>query len=386
MSSSADTPWTRVAVAVSDGDDPFHHLAVESALMGVAVERRIPCLFFYVNRLCVVWGKHQNPWLECDLARAEAEGAQTVRRFSGGGTVAQDPGNLNFAIAMPREWHQPDRNMNILIGALRAIGVPASCHLRVELAADGFKFSGQSFSLRGRAALHHGTLLVASDLDRIRRLLAAPPADARTHAIRSIPSPMRNLSDIRPGLGMDELREALLRGFLDAWHRPEAERWTADDLRRLETAHDEARYRSWDWRFGETPDFRWSWNERGIAWSAEASAGVIRRLDSNPPGHAHPRWRPGDRLPGSGLPPLPDAGEGRPADRGFDIQAGSGRPQDASPGIHGAGGGADFGGDIESTHPVRYDHHGGWPGPRRTDGSERLGHGPGIQRGGGGGG
>ncbi|MBP7275593.1 MAG: hypothetical protein KBA51_05265 [Kiritimatiellae bacterium] len=296
----------RAIMAVSGADDPFHHLALEAALMRIAAERRIPCLLFYSNRLSVVWGKHQNPWLECDLARAAVEGAETVRRFSGGGTVAHDPGNLNFAIAAPREAHQPERNQTILIGALRAIGIPAESHLRVGLAAGGFKFSGQSFSLRGRSALHHGTLLVSSDLDRFRRLLAAPPADAQTHAIRSIPSPMRNLADLRPGLGMDELRDAVIRGFMVAWGEPEPERWTSDDLRLLDTGSDEARYRSWEWRFGETPEFRWTWREQNATWCADVTGGVIQRVDSQPPGHAHPRWRPGDRLPGSGL--SPDAG------------------------------------------------------------------------------
>ncbi len=296
MSSPSERGPPNAVVAVSPGDDPFRHLAMEAALMRHAAETGASCLFFYCNRLSVVWGKHQNPWLECDLARASAEGAETVRRFSGGGAVAHDPGNLNFAIAVPRERHQPDRNMDRVIAALRGLGIPAERHLRVGLAAGGLKFSGQAFSLRGPSALHHGTLLVSSDLDRIRRLLAPADSDARTHAIRSIPSPIRNLSELRPGIGMDEIRVALIREFREAWGKPALETWDEDRWAGLDLRADEARYRSWEWRYGETPDFEWNWTEARARFTAEVREGMVRHVRSDAGDASPSALRVGDRF------------------------------------------------------------------------------------------
>lgn len=296
MSSRNELDSSRAVVAISPWDDPFRHLAIEAALMRHAAETGASCLFFYANRLSVVWGKHQNPWLECDLACASKEGSETVRRFSGGGAVAHDPGNLNFAIAVPRERHQPDRNMDVVIAALRGLGIAAERHKKVGLAVGGFKFSGQSFSLRGQSALHHGTLLVSSDLDRIRRLLAPPASNVQTHAIRSIPSPMRNLSDLRPGIGVYEIREALTRGFLEAWGQPAAEQWTEDHLSQLDIRPDEARFRSWEWRFGETPDFEWRWVENGMQRIADVKEGIIRQVRSEDGVPATSALRAGERF------------------------------------------------------------------------------------------
>lgn len=244
-------------VSISESLDPWRHAALEEALMhrtGQTGERHV---FFYVNRPCVVIGKNQNPWMECDMERAEREGVPLLRRCSGGGTVVQDEGNLNIALILPREGYRADEQMEAMCLALASLGVPAERHLRTGLAVGGRKFSGQAFCLRGRAALHHGTLLLRSDLARLRALLR-PPDGVRfeTHAIRSIPSPVMNLSEIRPELTMELLRQTLIGEIARAWKcDPLPSRWDDAALDTMEWRPRAALLSSWEWIFGETPDF-----------------------------------------------------------------------------------------------------------------------------------
>jgi lipoate---protein ligase len=285
-------------VAVSTGRDPFRHLALEAALLRHAAAGERYALLFYINEPCLVIGKHQNPWLECNPVDAAAEGVPLLRRFSGGGAVAHDPGNLNFALLMPRDRYRFEAQAETLLAALRGLGIPAERHQKTGLAVDGRKFSGQAFALRGREALHHGTLLVHSDLARLRRLLAPPAgAAATTHATRSIRSPVMNLREAQPELGMDELREAIIHAFASAWEADSIEQWDDARLVELDTAADEARFRSWDWRYGQTPDFTWRHPAPPGAWIATVEQGMVRACapDPNlPPPAAPPPWISGD--------------------------------------------------------------------------------------------
>jgi lipoate---protein ligase len=281
-------------VAVSTGRDPFRHLALEAALLRHAAAGERYALLFYINDPCLVIGKHQNPWLECDAAAAAAEGVPLLRRFSGGGAVAHDPGNLNFALLMPRDRYRFEAQAETLLAALRGLGIPAERHQKTGLAVDGCKFSGQAFALRGREALHHGTLLVHSDLDRLRRLLAPPAgAAATTHATRSIRSPVMNLAERFPGVDMAALREAIVRAFAAAWAADAIERWDDARLAEVESADDEAKFRSWDWRYGQTPDFTWRHPAPPGAWIATVEQGMVRACapdPEHPPCLSLPPW------------------------------------------------------------------------------------------------
>ena len=83
------------SVTILTSTDPWTNLATERFLferLGAGDHR----LVLWRNDPCVVIGRHQNPWQECDLARMAADGIPLVRRTSGGGTVYHDPGNINF--------------------------------------------------------------------------------------------------------------------------------------------------------------------------------------------------------------------------------------------------------------------------------------------------
>ncbi len=68
-------------------------------------------------------GKHQSAYHECDLEAIRAEGVSLARRKTGGGAVFHDAGNLNFTFLNRRKDYDLNRNFEILLEALKAVGV-----------------------------------------------------------------------------------------------------------------------------------------------------------------------------------------------------------------------------------------------------------------------
>lgn len=172
----------------------FTNLAAEERLFQRSASKS---LLFYVNAECAVLGRTQNPFKEIDVAYAAANGIPIARRRSGGGTVVHDGGNLNFCFVRPREEHEPLSNAKLVASVLREdFGIKATVNERADILVDGMKVSGAAYRISRNRAYHHGTLLINSNLDRLRRLLKSPLNNGLSAmGTRSIPSPVTNLSD-----------------------------------------------------------------------------------------------------------------------------------------------------------------------------------------------
>ena len=195
----------------SESRDVYRNLAVEEWLLDHAPH--LPVLLLYVNDPCVVIGKNQNPWRECRLSLMENEGVKLARRVSGGGAVYHDAGNLNLSIIVPRGEYREEKQYELVFQTLEAFGVKSSKLGKSSLAVDGKKFSGQAFCHRRDRTLHHGTLLVDTDLTRLGRYLGPELDDIETRAIASVPSEVMNLSAAAPGLTVERLSAALVETF-----------------------------------------------------------------------------------------------------------------------------------------------------------------------------
>lgn len=140
----------------------------------------------------VVMGYSNAMGAEVQQAACEAEGVPVLRRCSGGGTVLQGPGCLNYSLILRIDAHGPlhsipaanrfimERNRSALERLLpkSESGNPnATLAIRghTDLCLGDRKFSGNA-QRRGKICLlFHGTFLVRFDLSRIERLLAMPP-------------------------------------------------------------------------------------------------------------------------------------------------------------------------------------------------------------------
>lgn len=78
-------------IVVSKETNPCHNLALEEELLKQA-ESGSTLLYLWVNRPCVVLGRNQNPYLECDMDYLKSEDIRLVRRKSRGRGSISGPG------------------------------------------------------------------------------------------------------------------------------------------------------------------------------------------------------------------------------------------------------------------------------------------------------
>lgn len=106
------------SVFVSQSTDVFTNLAWEDWLYRNYNFSNHHVLLLWRNNPCVVFGRHQNPWKECNVQTTEKRGIALVRRNSGGGTVYHDNGNLNLSFFTPRARYDRKYNLHIITRAL----------------------------------------------------------------------------------------------------------------------------------------------------------------------------------------------------------------------------------------------------------------------------
>jgi lipoate-protein ligase A len=163
----------------------------------------------------------------------EKEGVPLARRISGGGAVYHDPGNLNVSVMVPRTEYAEQKQYDLIFQTLEATALRHRMIAKLgktSLAVDGLKFSGQAFCHRRECTLHHGTLLVDTDLDRLGRYLGPELEGIETRAIASVPAKVANLSQFAPELTVETLSAALIDCFQAMYAPGEGARPTQVEL------------------------------------------------------------------------------------------------------------------------------------------------------------
>jgi len=253
----------KTGILVTNTLDPWWNLAVEECLLEQTV--RDECiLYLWQNQNTVVIGKNQNPWKECWVDLLEREGGKLARRISGGGAVFHDLGNLNFSFVVDRDRYDISKQLEVILAAVRKLGIDAEFSGRNDLTIEGRKFSGNAFCYRKHAALHHGTILVSLDREKMTRYLQVSQEKIQAKGIESIRSRVVNLAELDPAITIEKVREAIAESF-EQYYGGNARLLTIDDVDQRRVGELYRRNASWEWRFGETPGFninidtRFSW-------------------------------------------------------------------------------------------------------------------------------
>jgi lipoate-protein ligase A len=184
--------------------DPASNLACDEALVELFEARRATDGLLRIwepENYFVVLGHSNRIESEVDLAACESERVSIFRRLSGGGTVIQGPGCLNYSLIL--------RNgADIPLGIAESFQVVLEHHKqcleemigdRVEIAGvsdlviDHRKFSGNSQYRKRRFTLVHGTFLLNLDPAIVARCLRLPSKQPAYRQNRSHGCFMRNL-------------------------------------------------------------------------------------------------------------------------------------------------------------------------------------------------
>lgn len=273
---------TRIVRSV--GFDPWYNLALEEHLLRKVQPQEI-MLYLWQNQGTVVIGRNQNAWKQCRCQELEDDGKKLARRLSGGGAVFHDLGNLNFTFIMTRNNYNLERQLYVILQAVRQQGIQAEFSGRNDLTVAGRKFSGNAFYFEESSAYHHGTILVNVDFEDMTKYLQVSQAKMRSKAIESVKARVVNLSSLTPGITITGMADSLATAFVEVYGGEKNVEVVTPDTLDLNELYQ--RYASWQWRYGETPKFdvefstRFQWGEIEIGLSLRKAEVIQAKIYSD---------------------------------------------------------------------------------------------------------
>lgn len=175
--------------------DAYFNLASEEYLLKNLEE---DIFMLWQNTPSVIVGKYQNVLAEINLDFVKQNNIKVVRRFSGGGTVFHDLGNLNLTFIEKNRNVNFDKFTNQIITLLSDIGIHAQSDERRAINIDGLKISGSAQCVHKDRVMYHATLLFSSDLNSLITTLESDPKqsdnkDDKRIYVKSVKSPVTNI-------------------------------------------------------------------------------------------------------------------------------------------------------------------------------------------------
>ena len=175
---------------------PAENLACDEALLDLCEEGHSPELlrFWESPRHFVVLGYATKASEEANLQACSELAIPVLRRSTGGGTVLQGPGCLNYSLVLSIEADGPcasipGTNQFILkkhqVALSKLLEVPVEIQGQTDLSINGFKFSGNAQRRRRKFLLFHGTFLLALDFLLMEKVLPLPSRQPPYRANRS---------------------------------------------------------------------------------------------------------------------------------------------------------------------------------------------------------
>lgn len=177
--------------------DPYFNLAAEEYLLKNFSDN---IFMLWQNEPAVIIGKHQDVWTEVNFNYVQKTQIKVVRRFSGGGAVYHDQGNLNLTFIESNRNPDFSKFTKQIVDFLESIGIHAAFDERQSVTVGGFKISGCAQCIHKGRIMHHATLLFSTNLDHLSFALQHNPQQKkkkktdRTVFVKSVKSPVTNIN------------------------------------------------------------------------------------------------------------------------------------------------------------------------------------------------
>ena len=209
--------------------DAYTNMAIDEAIMQAIKEGNAPptLRLYRWKPSAVSIGTFQGMRDEVAIDYCKSNGIDYIRRITGGGAVYHDyNGEITYSILMPKK--HPLALTDIIdsykllcggiIKALDYLGIKNAEFKPInDVNVGGKKVSGNAMTRRLGCALQHGTVLLNLDVNQMFTILKVPQEKISDKMISDVKERVTSIRDIldRP-VEVDELREALARGFSDA--------------------------------------------------------------------------------------------------------------------------------------------------------------------------
>lgn len=239
-------------IVMSKTNDSWFNLALEEYLLNKVKDNEI-IMYLWINEKTVVIGRNQNAWKECAWKELDEDGGKLSRRLSGGGAVFHDLGNMNFTFIMKNELFDIKKQEQVIINALKPLGINAEFSGRNDMLINGRKFSGHAYYKNNKNSYHHGTLMVDCDLERMGQYLRPSEKKITSKGVNSVRSRVINVKEANKNVTIEIMQNAMKKAFSDIYGKVEEEFEYTGIEDEIKALHE--KYGSWDWRFGNSPKF-----------------------------------------------------------------------------------------------------------------------------------
>jgi lipoate-protein ligase A len=174
--------------------------------------------FWESEEFFIVLGRISKFEDDVKIEAAKKDNIEIIRRPSGGGTILQGPGCLNYSLILSHNKNSSLRNikqsyeviLNNICNSLRRLHIDTEFVPISDMVLYGKKFSGNAQVRRRRYILHHGTILYDFPIDIMERYLNIPKNEPPYRKGRSHSDFLINI-DIDPYI----IKHAITSAFID---------------------------------------------------------------------------------------------------------------------------------------------------------------------------
>ena len=212
----------------------------------------------WINEPSIIVGKYQNTIEEINTEYTREKGIHVIRRISGGGAVYHDLNNLNYTIISNRDKGQEGFNFKEfskpIIETLAELGVEAEFTGRNDLEIDGQKFCGNAQAYIKDRVMHHGCLLFNVDFSALGNALKVSKDKIESKGVKSVRSRVTNiLPHLKTPITVEEFGDKIMEYMKKQYPDMKEYVFSKEELdyiaKRAEIK------RSWEWNYGESPEF-----------------------------------------------------------------------------------------------------------------------------------
>jgi lipoate-protein ligase A len=207
--------------------DAPSNLAFEEALARqVGNGKSSPTLRLWRNPKAAVIGENQSAEFELQLDTCRELGVEVVRRFTGGGAVYHDLGNLNYSVCTPKPSHSNLEFQNLVsrqaldcvVICLRRLGLDSTVVPVNTIIVHGRKISGGAGAIRWGSIFYHGSILANTDLEMVWKVLRLQQTTARAKFVQSTRAPVTSLErELGRDISIDRVKRSLSDAFAETF-------------------------------------------------------------------------------------------------------------------------------------------------------------------------
>ena len=173
--------------------------------------------------------------------------------------------------------------MTVIQKALLNYGLETEVSGRNDISYQGRKFSGNAFAKTKFQGLHHGTILIKTDGEKLQKYLKVKPAKLHKHGVKSVASRVINLSEVAD-ITSENIIPYLIKAFEEVYDNKAIE-INFDDLYTEDALKLKDHISSDDYLFGKWRNFvtkksnTFDWGSVDIELDIDEEKGIIKDIN-----------------------------------------------------------------------------------------------------------